>query len=325
MSPLIFIPILISFILSAVFTPLLIPVLRKLKFGQQVRQEGNPEHLKKQGTPTMGGIAFLSAILLTSLLFVKRFPVFLPVLLLTLGFGIVGFIDDYLKVVKKQSEGFKAWQKLICQFVMTGVFAWYCAKYVGTAVLIPFTGGRTWNMGWLYIPFVFAAVLGTDNGVNFTDGVDGLCTSVTVVVAMFLLAAGLRIGNFSEGLASEQGISVFSGIVAGALCGFLLSNSHPAKVFMGDTGSLALGGFVAASAIVLRLGWFILIFGAIYLAEVISVVLQVGYFKLTHGKRIFKMAPIHHHFELSGYSETQVVALFTVVTFLAAVLAWIAM
>ncbi|MBP5224970.1 MAG: phospho-N-acetylmuramoyl-pentapeptide-transferase, partial [Lachnospiraceae bacterium] len=170
------------------------------------------------------------------------------------------------------------------------------------------TGGKEWDMGWLYVPFVIVAVLGTDNGVNFSDGLDGLCGSITTVVALFLMTVSLNAGN--------EALAVLSGAVAGGLMGFLFFNAYPAKVFMGDTGSLALGGFVASTAIMLRMGWFILIFGLIYLIEVLSVILQVGYFKLTHGKRIFKMAPIHHHFELSGYSETQIVTMFTIVTLL---------
>lgn len=309
-------PMIAAFILSAILCPAFLPLLKKLKFGQQVREEGNPEHLKKQGTPTMGGLAFLSAFIVAAVVFMLIFPEMMPtilaVLFLTVTFGIIGFIDDFLKVVKKQSEGFKAWQKLLCQIVVTGAFAFYMYKTVGTEVIIPFAGGKTWNMGWLYIPFVFLCVLGTDNGTNFTDGIDGLCSSVTTVVSLFfmLLAAKLN-----------PGVSAVSGMMAGALMGFLLINSHPAKAFMGDTGSLALGGFVSAVALSMQMGWFVLLFGLIYLVEVVSVILQVGYFKLTHGKRLFKMAPIHHHFELIGFSETQIVALFTIIT---VILSWIA-
>ncbi|MBO7364389.1 MAG: phospho-N-acetylmuramoyl-pentapeptide-transferase [Lachnospiraceae bacterium] len=319
MDPLLFLPVLIAFVLSAVLCPVLIPVLRKLKFGQQVRAEGNPEHLKKQGTPTMGGIAFLAAVLVTCLAFVFIYPRLLPVLLLTLGFGAIGFADDFLKVVKKQSEGFKPLQKLVCQFVITGLFAWYCAAdpEIGTGVIIPFTGGQEWDMGWLYIPFVFFVVLGTDNGVNFTDGLDGLCGSVTAVVALFFFLVA--------GVSGNPGVSVVSGAVAGALMGFLISNAFPAKVFMGDTGALALGGFVASAALVLKMGWFVLIIGLVYAVEVLSVILQVSYFKLTHGKRLFRMAPIHHHFELCGYSETRIVTLFTAVTVLLCMLGYIAL
>ena len=307
-----------SFLISAVLTKLLIPLLRRLKFGQTIREEGNPEHLKKQGTPTMGGIAFLISVTAVSLYAAVRSPRMLSVLLLTLGFGLVGFADDFLKVVKKRSEGFKPWQKLACQFIMTGLFAWYCYKSpeIGSSVVIPFTGGRTWDMGLFYLPFVFIAVLGTDNGTNFTDGLDGLCASVTSVIALFFMLV------FREKFGD---ISILSAAFAGALMGFLIHNAYPAKLFMGDTGSLSIGGFVSAAAIVTGYGWLILIFGFIYLIEVLSVILQVGYFKLTHGKRIFKMAPIHHHFELSGWSETRIVAAFSIVTLLLACVSVLAM
>ena len=313
-----FLPAFIAFILSAVFCKVLIPWLRKLKFGQQVREEGNPEHLKKQGTPTMGGIGFLCAVTVTSVIFAFFVPDIVPVLLLTLGFALTGFIDDYIKVVKKRSEGFKPWQKLLCQIVFTAAFLIFCRKDpdIGTEVIIPFTHGKTADLGWFYIPFGFIAILGTDNGTNFTDGLDGLCASVTCVVAALLGFIAMNAGN---------GSYVVSFAFMGTLMGFLIYNAYPAKVFMGDTGSLALGGFVAGTAFVLKAGWFILIFGLIYVIEVLSVILQVGYFKLTHGKRIFKMAPIHHHFELSGYSETRIVALFTSVTALLALATVIAL
>ena len=310
MKWILFVPTVVSFLLSLVLCRLLIPVLRRLKFGQQVREEGNPEHLKKQGTPTMGGIAVLTAVLATCVFFVFKRPEFLPAHLLTLAFGIIGFMDDYLKIRRRRSEGLKAWQKFLCQLLVTAGFAFWCLKSpaVGSSVILPFTNGKEWDMGWLYVPFVIIAVMGTDNGVNFSDGLDGLCGSITTVVAVFLMTVSMKTGN--------EGLAVLSGAVAGGLMGFLFFNAYPAKVFMGDTGSLALGGFVASTAIMLRMGWFILVFGLIYLIEVLSVILQVGYFKLTHGKRIFKMAPIHHHFELSGYSETQIVTMFTIVTLL---------
>ena len=319
MKTVFFIGMIVSFALSAVLCPLFIPVLRKLKFGQQVREEGNPEHLKKQGTPTMGGIAFLIAVIVTGGGFSFLYPEMLPTLLLTVGFGLIGFIDDYIKVVRKHSEGFKPWQKLLCQILLTGGFAVYCYlnPAIGSSVIIPFTGGKEWNMGWLYIPFVFVCVLGTDNGTNFTDGLDGLCSTVTIVVAMFFFLAAIHF--------EHAGMSMLSGIFMGALMGFLLVNAYPAKMFMGDTGSLAIGGFVAGTALQLRMGWFIILVGLIYVVEVLSVILQVGYFKLTHGKRIFKMAPIHHHFELSGFSETQIVALFAIVTVILGFVSWVAM
>lgn len=317
-----FIPIVISYLLSTVAVGLLIPVLRRLKFGQQVRTDGVQDHLVKQGTPTMGGIGFLLVILLVSLVFGFIYKAdaerFLPVVIMTVGFGFIGFLDDFLKIKKKQSEGLKAWQKLACQLLLTVGFAVYCylSPAIGTKVVIPFTGGKTWDMGWLYIPFVILAVLGTDNGTNLTDGVDGLLGSVTTVVAFFLMYMTGKVSG---------GVSLVSGITAGALMGYLHHNSYPAKVFMGDTGSLAIGAFVSAAAIVTGMGWFILIFGLLYFIEVLSVIMQVGYFKITHGKRIFKMAPIHHHFEKSGFSETWVVVSFTIFTLFACALAALAM
>ena len=307
--------VLISFALSAAACPLLIPFLKKLKFGQQVRDDGPQAHLKKQGTPTMGGVGFLAAVLITGLIFVPRSPRVLPVLLMTVGFGLIGFLDDYLKVVKKQSEGLNPKQKMLLQIVMTAIFCVYLIKFsgLGTVVLIPFFGIE-WEMGWLYIPLVFLVVLGTDNGVNFTDGLDGLCSSVTIVVAAFFTILSLE---------TAGGIAPVTAAVAGALMGFLLFNCYPAKVFMGDTGSLALGGFVASAALMLQQPFLILIVGFIYLAEVVSVIIQVLYFKKTHGKRFFRMAPIHHHFELGGWSETRVVAVFTVVTALLCLIAYL--
>lgn len=306
-------PILIAFAVTAALGPFAIPELHKLKFGQEVREDGPQSHLKKQGTPTMGGIMFLLAITLTGILYAGRYPKIVPVLLLTLGFGLVGFTDDYLKVVKHQSEGFNPKQKFLCQLIITAVFGWYLytSPQYGTAMLIPFTGGPgegfMLDLKWLYLPAVLFIVTATDNGVNFTDGLDGLCSSVTAVVAAFLAAVSLRFG---------LGIEPLAGAVVGALLGFLLYNVYPAKVFMGDTGSLALGGFVAGCALVMQIPLFIPIIGFIYLIEVLSVIIQVTYFKATHGKRVFRMAPIHHHYELGGWSETRVVAVFTIVTIL---------
>lgn len=306
--------ILIAFALSAVLCPIGIPFLHKLKFGQQVRDDGPQAHLKKQGTPTMGGIMFVTAILLTSLIFAKDCPRILPILFVTVGFGVIGFLDDYLKVVKKQSEGLNPKQKLLGQIVITGIFAWYLmtADGIGTTMRIPFIADFELDLGPLFIPAVFFIVLGTDNGVNFTDGLDGLCTSVTIIVAAFFTAVSVR---------DNGGISPITGAAAGSLLGFLLFNVYPAKVFMGDTGSLALGGFVASAAFMLRLPLFLVLVGLIYMAEVLSVIIQVTYFKKTGGKRIFKMAPIHHHFELCGWSETRVVAVFSIVTVLLCLIA----
>ena len=295
--------IIIAFAVSAILCPIVIPFLHKLKFGQQVREDGPQAHLKKQGTPTMGGLVFLTAVVITSLLYIRDYPRIIPVLFMTVGFGVIGFLDDYIKIVMKRSEGLNPVQKLIGQFIITGIFVYYlvCSGEVGTSMLVPFTGGFEHglylNLGFLFIPFVFFVVLGTDNGVNFTDGLDGLCTSVTILVATFLTI--ISIGE-------NSGISPITGAVVGSLLGFLLFNVYPAKVFMGDTGSLALGGFVSASAFMMQIPLFIPIIGLIYLVEVLSVIMQVSYFKATHGKRIFRMAPIHHHFELGGWSETRV-------------------
>ena len=312
--------IIIAFAISALLCPIIIPFLHKLKFGQQVRDDGPQSHLKKQGTPTMGGLIILSSIIITSLFYIPSYPKIIPVLFMTAGFGIIGFLDDYIKIILKRSEGFTPLQKLAGQIVITGIFAWYVLNSgeVGTDMLIPFTGGfedgKFLSLGILFVPALFFVTLGTDNGVNFTDGLDGLCTSVTILVATFLTIVAIG---------EDMGISPITGAVVGSLLGFLLFNVYPAKVFMGDTGSLALGGFVASAAYMMRLPLFIPIIGLIYLVEVLSVIIQVTYFKKTGGKRIFKMAPIHHHFELCGWSETRVVAVFSIVTAILCMVAYL--
>ena len=290
-----------------------------MKFGQFIREEGPESHLKKAGTPTMGGIVMLAAFTVSSLAYMLNEPQIFPVILLTVGFGFIGFLDDFIKLAKKRSLGLRAWQKLGLQIVLTGYFAYVIMSDYPelTQIIIPFTGGQVaWNLGVLFVPFVFIAVLGTVNGANFTDGLDGLATSVTVVIAMFFVVLSLKIGS---------PVYITAMIMVGTLIGFLIFNTYPAKVFMGDTGSLALGGFVAAEAFMLKAPLFIMIVAFIYLAEILSVMLQVSYFKITHGKRIFKMSPIHHHFELSGFEETRVVAMFTVVTILCCFIGFIAL
>jgi len=305
----------VACMIMTILGPVVIPVLRRLKLGQTERDEGVKEHLKKAGTPTMGGIMILVTFSIVALFFVESFKRIIPVLILTIGFGIIGFIDDYLKVIKKDSDGLLPLQKLLLQVGITGIFAFYLIRFtdVGLKILIPFTGGKFWDPGWFGIVLLFLAVLGTVNGVNFTDGLDGLATSVTIPVALFFSVSSLSI----KGGVTPSGI-----IMAGTLFGFLLFNVYPAKVFMGDTGSLALGGFVAASAYVLNMPLFILLIGLVYLIEVVSVILQVVYFKSTGGKRLFKMAPIHHHFELCGWSETRIVAVFTTITVMLCVIAY---
>ena len=301
------VPVITSFAISAAAGPMVIPVLRKLKVGQTVRDDGPQTHLKKNGTPTMGGLIFLLSVVVTSLFYVKDYPKIIPILFVTVGFGIVGFLDDYIKVVLRRSEGLTPGQKMAGQLVITGIFAWYMAERseVGLQMLIPFGGGRCLDLGMLSIPLLFIAVIGTVNGTNFTDGLDGLASSVTVMVAVFFTVVAVGTGS---------GIHPVTCAVTGGLLGFLLFNVYPASVFMGDTGSLALGGFVASTAYMLKMPMFILIVALIYWVEILSVMIQVTYFKLSGGKRIFRMAPIHHHFELGGWSETRVVAVFSIVT-----------
>ncbi len=303
----VFAAVIIAFAISVILSPFLIPYLRKLKIGQTVRDDGPQSHLKKNGTPTMGGIIILCGIVITSLLYIKDYPGVIPVLFMTVSFGLIGFIDDYIKVVLKRSKGLSAWQKMLLQFVVTCIFAYYMVNIAGVSLSmrIPFSNGLYWNAGWLSILILFIAVLGTVNGANFTDGLDGLASSVTVLIATFFSVLALT---------TQSGIEPITLAVVGALLGFLLFNVHPASVFMGDTGSLALGGFVVACAYMLQMPLYILIVAFIYLAEVLSVIIQIGYFRLSGGKRVFKMAPIHHHFELCGWSETRVVAVFAIVT-----------
>ncbi len=317
MTTTILLPILLSFGMAAFLGPIVIPFLRRLKIGQTEREELE-SHQVKTGTPTMGGIIILAAIIITSAFYIKDYPKIIPILFVTVGFGVIGFLDDYLKVVLKRSDGLLAWQKMLLQIVVTTIFAVYLTHYtdVSLTMLLPFSGGKYLDLGWVAIPVLYFAVIGTVNGVNFTDGLDGLASSVTVLVAVFFSVVAVG---------TASGIEPITCAVVGALLGFLLFNVYPASVFMGDTGSLALGGFVAATAYMLNMPLFIIIVGLIYLIEVLSVILQVGYFKLTHGKRIFRMAPIHHHFELGGWSETRVVAVFSIITALLCLVGYAAM
>lgn len=314
----IFLPVLIAFGLSVMMGPVIIPILRKLKMGQTERVDGVRSHLKKAGTPTMGGVIILLSVVITSVFYIKDYPKIIPILFVTLGFGLIGFLDDYLKVVMKRSDGLFPKQKMALQIVVTAVFAFYLVKFtdVSLTMLIPFSGGYYLDIGWFAIPLMFFAVIGTVNGVNFTDGLDGLASSVTVLVATFFTVVAIG---------TKSGIEPITCAVVGALLGFLLFNVYPASVFMGDTGSLALGGFVASTAYMLQMPVFIVIVGLIYLIEVLSVMIQVTYFKKTGGKRIFKMAPIHHHFELCGWSETRVVAVFSIATALLCLIALMGM
>lgn len=301
------IPVLTAFAFSLLLGPVIIPFLRRLKVGQTERSDGVQSHLKKTGTPTMGGLIFLISTTITALFYVKEYPKIIPILFLTLGFGLIGFLDDYLKVVLRRSDGLLPGQKLVCQIVVTAVFAFYMIRFtdVPLAMKIPFLPGKMLDLGWMAVPLLFFVVLGTVNGVNFTDGLDGLASGVTVMAATFFVVVAIG---------EKSGIEPIICSVIGGLLGFLVFNVFPAQIFMGDTGSLALGGFIAGTAYMLQMPLFLPLVGFIYMFEIISVILQVTYFKLTHGKRIFRMTPIHHHFELIGWSETRIAAVFVIVT-----------
>jgi phospho-N-acetylmuramoyl-pentapeptide-transferase len=296
-----------AFAVAMLLTAILIPVLKKANAGQNIREEGPKSHHVKAGTPSMGGLAIIGAIILAGIAGGAWTPETFAALLGFLLFACIGYFDDYLKVVKKQNEGLLAWQKFSLQFVISLGFAVYMAMYSesGTEVFVPF-----WNQpvdfgGW-YIPFIVFTILAMVNAINLTDGLDGLASGVTAIVAMFFVFLAIRTGYGSE--------TMIYAAITGSCLGFLTFNRYPAKIFMGDTGSLALGGAVALTAIVMKMELFLPIVGFIYVIEALSVVLQVGYFKATHGKRLFKMAPIHHHFEKSGMRETTVVLYFWLVT-----------
>lgn len=295
---------LISFVISVIITKVEIPVLKQ-KAGQNIREDGPQSHLSKAGTPSMGGIAIIIAASITTIGAAALGKIealgSAIILLVFVGFGLIGFFDDYLKVIKKNNLGLRAYQKFGLQTILSVILAVYLANYTegSTSVYIPFADIYV-NFGIWYIPFVVFVVLAMTNAVNLTDGLDGLASGVTAFVSLFFAVAG-----FTYGIATG---AYFCSAMCGACLGFLVFNRNPAKVFMGDTGSLALGGGLAAAAILMKLELLLPIVGLLYVIEALSVVLQVGYFKISGGKRIFKMAPIHHHFEKCGFSEVQVVA-----------------
>lgn len=295
---------LISFIISVIITKVEIPVLKR-KAGQNIREDGPQSHLSKAGTPSMGGIAIIIAASLTTIGAAVMGKIdglgCAIILLVFVGFGLIGFFDDYLKVIKKNNLGLRAYQKFGLQTILSVILAVYLANYTegSTSVYIPFADIYV-NFGIWYIPFVVFVVLAMTNAVNLTDGLDGLASGVTAFISLFFAVAG-----FTYGIVTG---AYFCSAMCGACLGFLVFNRNPAKVFMGDTGSLALGGGLAAAAILMKLELLLPIVGLLYVIEALSVVLQVGYFKISGGKRILKMAPIHHHFEKCGFSEVQVVA-----------------
>ena len=295
----------LSFVITIVLGPIIIPMLTKLKFGQNIRKEGPQSHLKKAGTPTIGGLIFIISTLIVVL--VMRFsPTDEAMIALysLVAFGFIGFLDDILKILKKDNEGLKAWQKMLLLIIFSTAIAVYGYVNLGTSLRIPFINTRI-PLGLLYVPFVIVYYAGATNAVNLTDGLDGLASTVSILVLTFFGVVSFTMGH--------ESLSIFSVILAGALLGFLKFNAYPAKVFMGDTGSLAIGGAIATIALILELPLILFIVGGIYVFETISVILQVSSYKL-RGKRLFKMAPIHHHFEQIGWSETKIVTIFSVIT-----------
>jgi phospho-N-acetylmuramoyl-pentapeptide-transferase len=291
----------VSFVLAVLFGPLFIPLLRKLKFGQQVRVDGPESHLKKTGTPTMGGIIILVALTLSFLKFADNGPEYWALLTACLGFGLVGFLDDYIKIVFKRSLGLTAKQKLFGQLLFSAIFCYFLYRMDhSTIVGVP---GTNWSidLGWSYYLLVVIMFLGSTNAVNFTDGVDGLLSGTSALAFGAFAVIALE--------ATQPQAAVFSAAVVGAVLGFLVYNAHPAKIFMGDTGSLGLGGGIAAVAILTKTELLLVVIGGVFVLEMLSVIIQVASFK-TRGKRVFKMSPIHHHFELSGWSEWRVVTTF---------------
>lgn len=293
---------LISFLICVIILPMLIPLLRKLKFGQSIRQEGPKWHQKKSGTPPMGGIAFIVAIALSCIITIVS-PAAMLIVFTAVAFGIIGFADDYIKVVLKRNLGLSAKQKFLLQLLVSVGFI-IIGRYfdiVKTDIYIPFMKNSV-DIGYFIIPVSVFIMTGFSNAVNLTDGIDGLATSVTAVVSVFLAIISI--------FSNHRDVAVVCASVFGACVGFLIFNFHPAKVFMGDTGSLFFGGFVSAAAMVLKIPIIIVVLGFVYVAETLSVMIQVVYFKKT-GKRIFKMSPIHHHFEMCGWSEVKIVGIFS--------------
>lgn len=312
----IFLTIIIAFVITAILGPVVIPVLHRIKAGQSIREEGPEAHKVKAGTPTMGGIMIIAAVILTCVSMGHGINADMGILLLSFVLcGLIGFCDDFVKVVKKRNLGLTALQKLIFQIVIAVVIAVYQTKVsiYGTSVYIPIWRDYL-DLGWFYIPFVVFVLVAMVNAVNLTDGLDGLAGGCTAIVALFFALIGNSIGATSP--------AVFSAALAGACLGFLIFNHYPARVFMGDTGSLALGGALAVAAIMMNIEMILPLAGGIFVAEVVSVIIQVAVFKRTK-KRVFRMAPLHHHFELGGWKETKVVLVFWSVTLLLCALSMI--
>ncbi len=307
-----------SFILTAILGKIIIPILKRLKVGQSERLDGPRAHLKKQGTPTMGGIMIIISIIIITLGYCilnneDTIPI-LAIAIASIGFGIVGFIDDFKKVVLKNTEGLNPKLKMFGLLIISVIYTMYLINYVkiGTDIIIPFINYNIILPVWLYIPFTIFVMLAATNAVNLTDGVDGLAGSVSAIMTTAISIIAIKMGY--------ESISVFGAIVVGCCAGFLIYNFHKAKVMMGDTGSLLLGGVISSMAIYLKQPLILLIIAIIPVFETLSVILQVLYFRKT-GKRLFRMSPLHHHFELSGWRENKVVAVFSGITLIAATVA----
>lgn len=301
------IQVIVSLVITVLGTMIFIPILRRIKAGQSIREEGPKSHMTKSGTPTMGGIVIIIAVVATCLIMTELNSNMIIILIAFISFGFIGFLDDFVKVSMKRNLGLTVRQKILIQVLIAVGIAIYQAQVsvYGTTIIIPFVNVY-WDLGIFYIPFIAFVVVAMANSVNLTDGLDGLASGVTMIVTLFLALVANALHFQSAG--------VFCGALTGACLGFLVFNKHPAKVFMGDTGSMALGGGVAAAAIIMNIELIIPIAGGVYVAEALSVILQVWYFKRTGGKRLLKMSPLHHHFELSGWKETKVVAVFWLVT-----------
>ena len=308
--------LLISFFVTVILGMIIIPILRKFKVGQIEREDGPKSHLKKQGTPTMGGIMMIIAMIIVVtgayiyLSITNQGDLannLLPILMLTIGFGVIGFIDDFKKLVLKNTKGLKPSYKMLGLLIISVAYVIYLVYglHIGTDTYIPIIKDYIDIPIYIYIPFAILVILGTTNAVNLTDGIDGLASSVSTCIITCLTIIGI--------IFNHQEISIFGSCVIGAVLGFLMFNLHPAKVFMGDTGSLLLGGVISAMALYLKMPLLLIVIALVPVLETISVIIQVAYFKKT-GKRVFKMTPIHHHFELSGWKENKVVAVFTVFT-----------
>ncbi|MHC0037261.1 phospho-N-acetylmuramoyl-pentapeptide-transferase [Pseudoneobacillus sp. C159] len=311
----IFFTILLGFLITVLISPIFIPFLRRLKFGQSIREEGPKSHQKKTGTPTMGGVMILLSIIITTFVMTGKFaePTAKTYLLLivTFGFGLLGFLDDFIKVVMKRNLGLTSKQKLLGQIIVSAIFYFiYIQNELSTEVTIPLTD-LSFDLSWFYFFFVLFWLVGFSNAVNLTDGLDGLVSGTSAIAFGALAVLAWSLSQFE--------VAIFSVAVVGAVLGFLVFNAHPAKVFMGDTGSLALGGAIASVAILLKLEILLIVIGFVFVMETLSVILQVISFKTT-GKRIFRMSPIHHHYELIGWSEWRVVVTFWAVGLLCAIL-----